>query len=47
MTALVTDEAASLLRKAAASADGLVDYPVAAPELIDGLLRSGLLSPDG
>jgi hypothetical protein len=47
MTVLVTDDAGSLLQRAAASADGLADDESMAPDLVDGLLRSGLLARHG
>lgn len=46
-TVLVTDEAGALLQQAADSPDGLEAGAMGASKLLDGLLRSGLLTRVG
>lgn len=43
-TLLVTDEAGAALQRAAASPDGLDADAIGMPELLDGLMESGLLT---
>jgi hypothetical protein len=43
MTVLVTDEAGAILQQVSETAEGLEALPGPSSEVVDGLLRSGLL----